>query len=129
MKRTENFLGFYGLIMFFSDQPKIVRKKFARVIFSVTCSPFLLNEAIRKYDKNYEFDIHNWILDCFYVDDFTGGESNFYKALDLFKKLKLKFLDGHFHLRKWRTNDSKLRKIISENTSNSLQPGKIIGIL
>ena len=32
--------------------------------------------------------------------DFTGGESDFYKALDLFKKLKLRFLDGHFHLRK-----------------------------
>ena len=91
----------------------------------------MLNEAIRKYDKNYEFDIDfvNKILNCFYVDDFTGSESNFYKTLDLFKKLKLKFLDGHFHLRKWRTNDSKLRKIISENTSNSLQTGKIIGIL
>ena len=68
----------------------------------------------------------NKILDCFYVDDFTGGESDFYKALDLFKKLKLRFLDGHFHLRKWRTNDPKLRKIISENTSNSFL---ILGIL
>ena len=60
------------------------------------------------------------ILGCFYVDNFTGGESDFYQALDLFKKLKLRFLDGHFHLPKWRTNDPKLRKIISENTSNSL---------
>ena len=117
--------------MFFSDQPKILRKRFARVIFGVTCSPFLLNEAIRKHAKNYEFDIDfvNKILDSFYVDDFTGGESDFYKALDLFKKLKLRFLDGHFHLRKRRTNDPKPREIISENTSNSLQPEKILGIL
>ena len=102
--------------------------RFARVILGVTCSPSLLNEAIRKDTKNYEFEINfvNIILDCFYVDDFTGG---FPKALDLFKKLKLKFLDGHFHLRKWRINDPKLRKIISENTSTSLQPEKIIGIL
>ena len=105
-----------------------MRNRFARVILGVTCSPSLLNEAIRKHAKNCEFEINfvNIILDCFYVDDFTG---DFPKALDLFKKLKLKFLDGHFHLRKWRTNDPKLRKIISENTSTSLQPEKIIGIL
>ena len=40
--------------------------------------------------KKYEFDIdfENKILDCFYIDDFTGGESNFFKALDLLKNLK-----------------------------------------
>ena len=71
--------------------------------------------------KSYEFgiDFVNKILDCFYVGDFTGGESDFSKALNLFKNLNLRFLDGHFHLHKWRTNDPKLRKIISENTSNS----------
>ena len=71
----------------------------------------------------------NKILNCFYVDYFKGGESNLHKALDLFKKLKLIFIDRYFHLRKWRTNDPKLRNIISENTSNSLQHEKIIGIL
>ena len=89
------------------------------------------NESIRKHSKNYEFDIDFVIkiIDCFYVDDFTDGESDFYKALDLLKKLKLRFLDGNFHLRKWRTKDPKLRKIISENNSNSLKPEKILGIL
>ena len=102
-----------------------------QVIFGVTCSPYLLNESIRKHSKNYEFDIDFVIkiIDCFYVDDFTDGESDFYKALDLLKKLKLRFLDGNFHLRKWRTKDPKLRKIISENNSNSLKPEIILGIL
>ena len=96
--------------------------------FGVTSSPFLLNKAIRKHVKNYEFDIDfaNKILDCFYVDDFTAGESDFYKDLDLFKKLKLRFLDGHFHLRKWRTNDPKPRWIISENTCNVLHLKKFL---
>ena len=81
----------------------------------------MLNGAIRKHAKNYEFDIDfaNKIFDCFYVDDFTGNESDFYKALDLFKKLKLRFLDGHFRSRKWKNNDPKLLKFFSENTSNS----------
>ena len=97
MKKIE-YLRFLWFDVF-SDQPKIIRNRFARVIFGVTCSPFLLNKTIRKHAKNYEFDIDmNLTLDCFYVDDFTGGESDFYKALDLFKKLKLIFLDGHFHL-------------------------------
>ena len=65
----------------------------------------------------------------FYVDNFVSGDSDFYNAFDLFKKLKLRFLDGHFHLRKWRTNHLKLRKIVTENTSNSLQPEKILEIL
>ena len=89
------------------------------------------NKAIRKHAKNYEFDIDfiNKILDCFYVDDFTGGDSDFSKALGLLKKLKLRFLNRHFHLRKWRTKDPELRRIYLENTSNSLQPEKIPGIL
>ena len=70
------------------------------------------------------FDFVNEIFDCFYADDFTGGESDFYKALDFFKKRKLRFLDKYFHLSKWRTDDPKLCKIISENTSNSLPPEK-----
>ena len=60
------------------------------VIFGGVCLSFLLNKAIRKHAKNYEFDIDfiNKILDCFYVDDFTGGDSDFSKAFGLFKKLK-----------------------------------------
>ena len=130
----ENDREFLRLLWFdiFSDQPKIVRSRFAGVIFRVTCSLFLLNEVIRKLAKKFEFDIDfvNKIFDCFYIDYFTGDEGDFYKALDLLKKLKLRFLDGHFfHLRKWRTNDPKSRKIISEDASNSLQPKKILGIL
>ena len=114
-------LWFDNDFFFFLDQPKILRKRFARVIFGVTFSPFLLNEAIKKHVKNQEFDIDfvNKIFNCFDVDDFKCGQSNFYKTLDIFKKLKLIFLDRHSHLREWRTNDLKLRKVISENTSNS----------
>ena len=48
------------------------------------------------------------------------------KFLTFLKKSKLRFLDGYFHSGKWRTND---KKIISEKTSNSLQPEKILVIL
>ena len=61
------------------DQPKIVRNRFARVMFGVTSSPFLLNQTIRKYVDSYKFDIGfvEKVIDSFYVDDFTGGADNF----------------------------------------------------
>ena len=95
IKRTENFWTFYGLIIFFSGKPKIVCSRFVRVIFGITCLPFLINEAIGKHDKKCEFDIidifgiishfdfvHK-ILDCFCVDVSTGDEGDFYNTLVL----------------------------------------------
>ena len=39
----------------------------------------------------------------FYVDDLSGGENDFDNAFELYKKLKLRFLEGLFYLRKRRT--------------------------
>ena len=114
--------------MFFSDSPKVVRNRLARVIFGVTSSPFLLNQTIRKHVQSYEFDIDfvNIVLNSFYVDDFTGGENDFEKALDLYKKLKIRFLEGLFHLRRRQTNQPKLRKLIYGG-EQSLGPSKVLG--
>ena len=94
-KKDREFLSFLRFDIFFSGKPKIVSSRFVRVIFGITCLPFLINEAIRKHDKKCEFDIidifgiishfdfvHK-ILDCFCVDVSTGDEGDFYKALAL----------------------------------------------
>ena len=51
----------------------------------------------------------------------------------LYRKLKVRFLEGQFHLRKWRTNNTKLRHILNDNESqcenNETSPQKILGIL
>ena len=69
----------------FSDLPKVVQNKFARVIFGVTSSPFPFNQTIRKHVQSYKYDIDfdNTVLNSIYVDGFTGGENDFEKALDL----------------------------------------------
>ena len=110
---------------------KIVRNRFARVVFGVTSSPFLLNGTIRKHVGNYDLDeqFTQRVLESFYVDDFTGGENSFEKAFELFKRLKIRFLEGLFFLRKWRTNDPKLRSLISENPENEVKPSKILGTI
>ena len=101
-EKDRDFLCFLRFDNAFSEQPKIVRNRFARAIFGVTSSPYLLNETIRKYVKKYHFDIDfiNTVFNSFYVDDFVGGENSLEGVFLLFKKLKLRFIEGLFHLKK-----------------------------
>ena len=50
-EKSRSFLRFLWFDNAFSNQPKIVRNSFARVIFGVTCSPILPNEAIKNMPK------------------------------------------------------------------------------
>ena len=57
------------------------------------------------------------------------GANTFLETFKVFKKLKLRFLEGLFKLRKWRTNDSNSREQIGVETSETLKQTKIFGIL
>ena len=95
----------------------------------MTSSPYLLNETIRKHAQKYDFDIDfiNTVFNSFYVDDFVGGENSLEGAFLLFKKLKLRFLEGLFHLKKRKTKDLKLREFISDSKSTKIS--KVLGNL
>ena len=99
---NKEFLRFLWFDDVFATEPKIVHNRFACVIFGVMSSPFLLNGTVRKHTSNYNFynDFVTKIVDLFFTDDFTGGEDTVEKAYLLFKKLKLRFLEGRFNLRK-----------------------------
>ena len=59
------------------------------------------------------------MISSFFVDDFIGGEESVAKAFELFKKLRIRFLEGHFLLRKWKTNNLELRNLITYNNSGN----------
>ena len=123
MKENDSdYLRFLWFDNIFSDQPKIVRNRFASVVFGVTSSPFCLNGAIRKHVQSYDFDKEfiDKVLSSFFVDDFIGGEESVAKAFELFKKLRIRFLEGHFLLRKWKTNNLELRNLITHNNSGNM---------
>ena len=67
-----------------------------------------------------------------HVDYFIGGEESVTKAFELLKKLCIRFLEGHFLLRKQKTNNLELRNLIiqhnlgKENTVNKVE--KFLGI-
>ena len=130
-EHDRDFLRFLWFDDVFSEQPKVVRNRFARVIFGVTSSPYLLNETICKHTQKYEFDVNfvKKVLESFYVDDFVSGENSFESAFELFKKLKLRFLEGSFNLKKWNTNNHNLRKLICENEKEITKNSKVLGIL
>ena len=65
------------------------------------------------------------LIDSFYVDDFAGGANSLERLNELFKKLKLRSIDGPFNLRKCRINKQNLRKIIGNENPSS----KIVGII
>ena len=99
-KSDRDYLRFLWFDDAFSDSPKIVRSRFAPVIFGVTSSSYILNQTIREHTESYEFDMNfvNNVFDSFHVDDFSGGENDLDNALELCKKLKLRFLEGLFCL-------------------------------
>ena len=111
-----DYLRFLWFDNIFADQPKIIRNRFARLVMGVTSSPSALNATIRKHVENYKFDEEfiRTVHDSFYVDDFVGGAETIEEAIALLKKLKLRFLEAHFYLRKWKTNNSELRNFINE---------------
>jgi len=113
-----DYLRFLWFDDVFSEQPKIIRNRFARLIFGVSSSPFLLTGTMRKHLSTYndiDPEFVRKVTDAFHVDDFTSGETNIEQALTLYKKLKLRFAEANFNLRKWRTNDTKLRELIESN--------------
>ena len=81
------------------EVPRIVLKRFNRVVFVVTSSPFLLNGTIRHHVTSYESEdpqFVNEFLNALYVDDFNGGKNNDSEAFELYSKARSRM--------KWRFN-------------------------
>ena len=130
-ENDRDYLRFLWFNDVFADKSIIVRNPFARVVFGVISLPFLLNAVIHKHAEEYEFDTEfvQKVLESIYMDDFAGGTNTIEKTFELFKKLKLRFLEGLFNLQKLRTSDSNLHEQIRIEGSKTLKPTKILGIL
>ena len=100
-----------------SEAKRIVVKRFNRVVFGVTSSPFLLNGTIRHDVTHYESEdplFVNEFLNSLYVDDFNGGKISDSEAFELYSKAKCRMRDGGFNLRKWISNSQKLMEWIDQ---------------
>ena len=106
-----------------SECPKLVTYRFTRVVFGVTCSPFLLqgtlNHHVGKYNEIYP-DVCQKLSHSLYADDVNTGGYTLEETYDLYKKSKKIMKDGGFNLRKWHSNAKELlTEIQSTEATNS----------
>ena len=106
----KNYLRFFWVDDVFKNSRSIVKLRLARVVFGVSSSHFLLNETVRNH---FDPEFVMQVLRPFFIDHFSGGSKTTTAAFELYKKLKIRFLEVHFNLTKWRTNDKQLRLLIS----------------
>ena len=94
----------------------ISKYRFTRVIFGVTSSQFLLNGIVQEHGSKYEKidpEFARKVKNHFHVDDLNTGVYSTEEGFDFYKKMKVRFLEANFNVRKWRTNDEDLCKLIN----------------
>ena len=66
----------------------------------------------------------------FYVDDLNTSMNSSAEAIEFYEKCNSRFGDAKFEIRKWRTNDPVLSKVIQDNgkTFDNVINGKVLGI-
>lgn len=111
-------LRFFWVDDIAKDVPEIIVLRFARVVFGVSSSPFLLNATLDHHIQKYEpvdpvFVKH--LKQSMYVDDLSAGESNEQDAYQFYLKSKSRLAEGGFNLRKFVSNSSELMEKIEEN--------------
>ena len=106
------------------------------MIFGAKPSQFLLNGTVNKLASGYtkaDPEFVKKIRRSFYVDDLCGGEKDVKQGYIFYKKVKIRFAKAKFNVRKWVTNDSKLREMINkdENQDPESFPDKlkVLGII
>ena len=113
----------------FKDIPEVTKYRFCRVIFVANCSQYLLNSVIRfhasKY-KNVGKEFSEKVAKSFYVDDFNSTAKDISEGIEIYKEIKLRFLDASFNVRKWKTNNPDFQNYFNkkENQFSSVLKSK-----
>ena len=99
-----NFLRFLWFKDVFSTNSEQILLRFRRVIFRLTCSPFLLNGAVRVHLKKYlplrdYTEIVRQLLLNLYVDDISSNFNSIEESFNFCKISKTCLLDANFQLR------------------------------
>ena len=109
---------------------RIVTYRFARVVFGVSSSPFLLNATIRHHLERHSDtrgDLVMKVLRSIYVDDIVTGSQSEEQAYELYTGAKNLLRMGAFNLRKFTTNSSTLQARIDTEEAVNLSDSSSSG--
>ena len=123
-----DFLRFLWIDDINSSNPEILTLRFSRLVFGLVCSPFILNVTLRNHLLKYEnIDpefVHN-VIRALYVDDFASGKNSVKDCFELYQKLKSRFSEGGFNMRKWASNDQELNRLIEKEEIEKSSTSKV----
>lgn len=91
----------------FLDEPTAIEMRFARVIFGVSSSPFLLNATVKHHLERFlttHTETVTSILQSIYVDDVIFGAEDEENAYKLYRESKEILGSGSFNLRKFTSS-------------------------
>ena len=126
-----DYLRFLWFTNLFNDEKvKVCKYRFTRVIFGATCSERLLNTTAYKHIQKYaniDIDFVKRVQGKFYDDGLSTRINTVNEGIDVYKKLRIRFGEAQFNLRKFRTNNKKLGQSFEENGKDTNR-GKVLGI-
>ena len=102
VKEHRDFLRFLWFKDIFYNKDTITLR-FKRVIFGLTCSPFLLNETIKEHLQKY-LPLRDYrqvviqLLENLYLDDSSNSFSGIEKCSKFYEQFKTCLADANLHL-------------------------------
>ena len=112
-----------------SDNPNIVIYRFARVVFGVSSSLYLLNSTIQHHLKQYlsqQPNIVEKLLELFYVDDLICGGSDNNEAYNHYMFAKDVLSHASFNLRKFITSSQVLRDKMKQDLRHPMKENHLM---
>ena len=129
-QRDRDALRFLWVKDAFATELDVIKLRFARVVFGVSSSPFLLNATIRHHIEKYRAsqpELVDILIQSTYVDDVIFGADTEEEAYSLYMSSKEIFAQGSFNLQKFVTNVQSLQKAVNaqENTLGRTEPANV----
>ena len=106
-----------------SLNPEIIKLRFMRVVFGLVCSPFILNVTLRNHLSKYENidpEFVSTVIKALYDDDFASGKNTVLDCFKLYQKLKTRFREEGFNMRKKASDSRELNELIKKEETTML---------
>lgn len=117
-EKDRDFLRFLWVDDISRERPEIEVCRFPRVVFSVSCSPFLLNATLRHHLELHTLDqpeLVAKILSSLYVDDIVSGAESEEKAWKIYMGTKSLLKSAGFNLRKFVSSSCSLQEVADQD--------------
>ena len=123
-----NYLRFLWYNNIFNENSLKVYR-FARVLFGLTCSPFLLNGTVKVHVEKHVNHDTRAVLEKFlrdsYVDDTATSFNSIGDASKIHSITSSVMSKGGFNLRKWDSNDEMVKRLICNDSSKFMKGNEI----